>query len=132
MSPVLLLKRPARHHGHSASELRPVELDHFPALQKAVHPVLIEVVPSAVPNFPLGHRPSHWVSEMRAVWILKRPTEQRSLHWSLELLPEVSSKRPAEQTPVHWLLAVAPVEGPNRPAAQALHWLSPLLPLLGS
>lgn len=132
MSPVLLLKRPARHHGHSASELRPVELDHFPALQKAVHPVLIEVVPSAVPNFPLGHRPSHWVSEMRAVWILKRPTEQRSLHWSLELLPEVSSKRPAEQTPVHWLLAVAPVEGPNRPAAQALHWLFPLLPLLGS
>ena len=132
MSPVLLLKRPARHHGHSASELRPVEPDHFPALQKAVHPVLIEVVPSAVPNFPLGHRPSHWVSEMRAVWILKRPTEQRSLHWSLELLPEVSSKRPAEQTPVHWLLAVAPVEGPNRPAAQALHWLSPLLPLLGS
>ena len=132
MSPVLLLKRPARHHGHSASELRPVEFDHFPALQKAVHPVLIEVVPFFVPNFPLGHRPSHWVSEMRAVWILKRPTEQRSLHWSLELLPEVSSKRPAEQTPVHWLLAVAPVEGPNRPAAQALHWLSPLLPLLGS
>ena len=132
MSPVLLLKRPARHHGHSASELRPVELDHFPALQKAVHPVLIEVVPSAVPNFPLGHRPSHWLSAVRALTILKRPLEQRPRHWSLELFPVPLSKRPGEHSSVHWLASVAPVVGPNRPAAQALHWLSPLLPLLGS
>ena len=117
MSPVLLLKRPARHHGHSASELRPVELDHFPALQKAVHPVLIEVVPSAVPNFPLGHRPSHWLSSARALTILKRPLEQRPLHWSLEVFPVPDSQRPIEHTPVHCALLMAFVAVPNRPAA---------------
>ena len=127
-----MLKRPARHHGHSASELRPVEFDHFPALQKAVHPVLLEVVPFFVPNFPLGHRPSHWLSTVRALTILKRPLEQRPRHWWLELFPVPLSKRPGEHSPVHWLASVAPVVGPNRPDAHTSHWLFAEFPTLGS
>ena len=130
MSPVSLLKRPAKHHGHSASELKPVELDHLPLLQKPVQPLLLAVAPTCVPNFPLGHSPAHWLSFVRPVALLKRPLEQRPLHLSLEVFPVPDSQRPIEHTPVHCALLMAFVAVPNRPAAHAEEQLDPPSPVL--